>query len=152
MLVIGVLGCEEPQIGAVEFDAVEMLKVGIAILLPSHADEVDGTRFVVYIEDLGDVAGTTGDLVLQLAGAEVVEIEIAPVVTLAEPEDFVRFGKILPVDFAVAALIELRDGFVHHLAHGSSLGVGNTQPLLLVIARGGNEGEVLVVATPIGVR
>ena len=45
---------------------------------------------------------------LQLAGCQIVEIELAPVVALGEPDDFVVPGRYAPVDAAVAGLEERR--------------------------------------------
>ncbi len=102
-------------------------------------------------EDLCDVAFAVGDLVLELAGGEVVEIHLAPVVALAEPEDLVGLWQILPVDLVVAALEELRRGFGHDFANVAGFGVGHAEPLLLVVARGGDEGEVRGVVAPLHV-
>ena len=139
---IGVFGGEELLAGAVEVDAVEMLEVGVAAWLLADAEEVDGAGLLVDAEDLRDVAVAVGDLVLELAGGEVVEVEIAPVVALAEPEDFIGGGQIVPVDLAVAALEELGRGLGHDFADFAGGGVGDAEPFLLVFAGGGDEGEV----------
>jgi hypothetical protein len=128
-----------------------MLEVGIAARLFADAEEVDGAGLLVDVEDLGDVAFAVRDLVLELAGGEVVEIEIAPVVALAEPEDLVRGGQVVPVDLAVAALEELGRGLGPSLRELRRCGVGDAEPLLLVVARGGDEGEMLGVGTPLDV-
>ena len=103
------------------------------------------------MQHLRDVAVAVRDLILQLAGGQVVEIHLAPVVALAEPQNLVRLRQVLPVDLAVAALEELRRRLGHHLAHIAVRGIGHAQPLLLVIARGGDKGEMLVVVAPLHV-
>ena len=142
---IGVFGREELLSGAVEVDAVEVPEVGIAAGLLAYAEEVESAGFLVDAKDLRDIAVSVGDLAFELAGGEVVEIEIAPVVALAEPEDLIGFGQIVPVDFAVAAFVELGGGFAHDFADFAGGGVGYAEPLLLVVAGSGDEGEMGVV-------
>src|ERR1039458_1963125 len=98
-------------------NAVEMLEIGIAALLFADSDEVDGSRLLVDAQNLGDVARAVRDLVFELAGGEVVEVEIAPVVAFAEPQNFIGSGEIMPVDLSVAALEKFRCGLTHEFAN-----------------------------------
>jgi hypothetical protein len=132
--VIGVLGGEELEVLAVEADAVVGGVVGVAAVLFAYGEEVEGAGFLVDGEDLGDVAGAGGDLVLELAGGEVVEIHLAPVVAFGEPEEFVRGGQVVPVDLAVTALEELWRGLGVDVADVAGGGVGDAQPLLFMVA------------------
>src|SRR5271170_6088127 len=104
-------------------NAVEVLKIWIAALFLADPDEVNRAGRLVDAQHLRDIAVTMGNLVLELAGREVVEIEIAPVIALAEPENLVRLWQIMPIDHVVAALVKLRNRLAHHLANFSSRGV-----------------------------
>ena len=148
---IGIFRREQLLVAAVEMHAVEMLVVGIAVWLLAHADKADGARFLVDVEHLGYIAGTMRDLIFELAGGQVVEVEIAPVVALAEPENLIRVGQRMPIHFSVAALIKLGRRLAHHFAHFAGRGVGDAEPLLLVIARGGHESQVRIIRAPLNI-
>ena len=51
---VGVLGREQGEAGAVEVDAVEVDEVGIA-LFAAHAEEVEHAVLFVHAQELGDV-------------------------------------------------------------------------------------------------
>jgi hypothetical protein len=65
---VGVFWSQELEIAAIEFDAVEVLEVGVASLLFAYAEEVDGFGVFVDAEDLRDVPFAVSDLILELAG------------------------------------------------------------------------------------
>ena len=82
----GVRSC---RLTAVEVDAVVHGVIRVVARLPTDAAEVKDAGFLVDAEDLGDVPVAVGDLVLELAGGGVVEVEVAPAVALGEPEELV---------------------------------------------------------------
>ena len=88
--VIAGFGREGGEVVAVEVDAIEMREVGIVAGFAADGGEPDAARCGIDAQDLGDAAVAGGDLVLELAGAKVVEIEMAPVVALRVPEEFTR--------------------------------------------------------------
>ena len=151
-LVVGVLRRQLLQVRAVEVHTVERGEVRVATSLLTHCQEVDLPTLLVDVKHLSHVAVAVRDLVLQRARSQVVEIHLAPVVTLREPQDFVRPGEIAPVLRLVVAALEVgHDLFGHHLANVSARGVGDAQPLLLVIARGGDERQMRAVFVPLHV-
>src|ERR1019366_2247937 len=101
--VVGVVRREQHEILTVEPDAVEVNEIRVAPLLAAHAKKVDLAILLVHAQHLGDVPLALGDLVLELAGLGIIEVEMAPVVALAEPEDLAGLRQIMPVDAAVAA-------------------------------------------------
>src|ERR1019366_1803507 len=99
----------------------------------------------------GDVPLAPGDLVLELAGLGIVEVEMAPVVALAEPDDFPGLRQVAPVDTAVATFEEGGDRFFEDAAHRAGGGVGDAQHFLFMIARGGDESELGTLLIPLDV-
>src|SRR3984885_13033557 len=87
--VIGVLGGEQTEPAAVEVNAVEMFEERFAIGLFAHSHEVNNPVLLVNEQNLSHIPFAVRDLILELAGGEVVEIKIAPVIALAEPENLV---------------------------------------------------------------
>src|SRR5512140_3448892 len=104
----GILRRGQRDVPAVEVDAIDMAEVGIAARLAAGAGEVDDPGLLVHPEDLEHVAGTAGDPVLELPGAEVVEVEGAPVVPFGEADELAGGRERVPVDAAVAGLEEGR--------------------------------------------
>ena len=84
-------------------------------------------------EDLRDVAISMRNLVLQLACGQIIQIHLAPIIPLAEPQQLIRLRKVLPVHLVVAAFVELRRRLAHHVAHVASRRIGNAHPFLLMI-------------------
>src|SRR3984885_5974213 len=150
-MVVGVLWREEARFASVEAHAVEVAEIWVVIFLLADSDEIYYAVLLVDIEYLGGVARAVCDLVFSLARCQVVEVAVAPVVALAEPEDLIRAWQVMPVDLVDAALEKLGYGFGHHVTHVAGRGVGHAKPLLLVIARRGDEGEMTAVGAPFGV-
>ena len=96
----GVLGRQQRWNPAVHVHLVEMREVRVATLLAADRLDEQQPALLVDAQQLRDVAFAAGDLALQLAGLEVVEIELAPVVALGEPDHFVRRRQVAPVDRA----------------------------------------------------
>ena len=88
---------------------------------------------------------------LQLAGLQIVKVELAPVVALREPDRFVRARQVLPVDASVARLEEGLALFLEHVADRAGRGVGDAQVGLLVVARRRDERHLAAVGTPLHV-
>src|SRR5271163_982951 len=74
-----------------------------------------------------------------------------PAIALGRPDDFVRRGEVTPIHAAIARFELGGDGFFEHVANGACRGVGDSQLLVLVVARGGDEGELRCVGTPFNV-
>jgi hypothetical protein len=74
---------------------------------------------------LRDVALARGDGVLELAGGEIVQIEVSPVLSFREPDEFIGRRNIPPVDPPVAGFEERRDGFLKHFANRAGRRVGH---------------------------
>ncbi len=109
------------------------------------ADEVHGARLLVDADDLADRPLAGGDLVLQLAGREVVEVEVAPVVALGVPDHLVGGPEHAPAGdrFEVR-----RHDLVEHGAHVAGGGVGHAEHGRLVVARRRHERQLRGVGAP----
>src|SRR6185312_3788503 len=71
----------------------------------------------IDVQNLGDVADTPGDGVLQLAGLEAVEVEIAPVVALAVPDCLIGAGEVTPTYRIDAAAVVRSNAFLERRAY-----------------------------------
>src|SRR3546814_9801815 len=78
------------RLAAVERDLVEVLVVRVAPVLHADAAEPHRARPWVHAQHFGDIARAAGHRVLELAAGRVVQVQVAPVVALAEPQDLVR--------------------------------------------------------------
>src|SRR4029450_10730941 len=102
-------------------------------------------------DHLRDVALAARDRALLAARLEVVEIEMAPVVTLREPEHLVRSGQEPPVDAAVARLEERFGLLLHDVAASAGRCVRHAELLVTVIPRRGHERHSRSIGTPLHV-
>src|SRR5690606_34113623 len=84
-------------------------------------------------------------------GGGVVQVQVAPAVALAPPQDLVARGQPAPVDRVDAAFEPGRHVFVQDLADRTGVGIGYAQPHVLVVARAGGEGERPAVGRPLHV-
>ena len=150
-VVIGVLRREELEIPAVHSDPIEMPEVRIAAALSADADEVQRAVRLVYVKQLRHVAFSGRDLALLASGLQIVQIEMAPVVALGEPDHFVRSRQVPPVDPAVARFVKRLGFFLHHLADESRRRIGHAQLLALVVPRRRHECHRRTVRTPLHV-
>src|SRR5437870_7782093 len=85
-----VIGRKGNIVLAIEADAISVSEVGILSLLASIRGKPDGARLFVETRDLHDGSFALRNLVLQPAGDEIVQVEMAPVVPLRVPDEFVR--------------------------------------------------------------
>src|SRR3546814_15605400 len=67
--------------------------VGIA-RLAADALEPERARVRIQVRDPGDVPVARGDLALALAGGEVVQVQVAPVGVLTEPDELVALRQV----------------------------------------------------------
>src|SRR3546814_6527242 len=84
--VVGVFRRQQLHVAAVEADLVVAHIVGIA-RLAADALEPERARVRIQVRDPGDVPVARGDLALALAGGEVVQVQVAPVGVLTEPDE-----------------------------------------------------------------
>src|SRR3546814_917468 len=77
------------RLAAVERDLVEVLVVRIAPVLHADAAEPHRARPGIHAQHFGDVAFARRHRMLEPAACRVVQIQVAPVVALAEPQDLV---------------------------------------------------------------
>ena len=103
---------------------------------------------VTFQSPLGDLLFEHG---LRGRRRNVVEVEMPPAGALGEPEQLVGRAQVVPVHLVVAGLEELRRALVEDFAHVAVAGVGQPEPLLLVVARGGDEGQGVGVGGPLDV-
>ncbi len=130
---------------AVEADAVEVREVGVLPRLAAVGREEDGAGRLVDAHDAGHRARARRHLVLETAVGQVVEIQVAPVVALRIPQDFVGGPQHTPAGRCLeVGLLGLRkdgaDGAGRHLGHPHRGG--------LVVARGRHEGQPRGVGAP----
>src|SRR6185437_10104570 len=127
-------------------------------------------REVVHFARLGIEADDTvhiavlrrGHLALELAGAQVVQIQLAQrgggaalgpghADALRVPEELVAFWQVAKIAAALAALVLGGGGLLVHVAHRAGRGIGNAEVLVFVVARGGDEGKMAAVFAPLHV-
>src|SRR6266568_8046349 len=112
-----------------------MTEVWIASTLLRVTDEPERSALLVDSTQLRDIPIAAGDFALELSRREIVEIELTPVIALGEPDHFIRGRESAPVHSAVTGLVLRRHVFPKDIAHAAGRGVGNTEYLVLVIAR-----------------
>ncbi len=150
-LVVGAVRRQQAEPGAVEAHAVEVAEVGVSGLA-AGAEEVDGAAPRVDAQHLQHVPVAARDRVLQAAGCEVVQVEVAPAAALGEPDRLVRAGQHVPVHAVDAGLEEAGHRLLEDVAHGAGRGVRLAQRLVAMVARGGDEEELCGVRAPLDVR
>src|ERR1051325_8429232 len=89
----------------IEANAVEVTEIWVATFFLADAEEVDGAVLFIDLQHLRYVAVTAGALVLQLARGKIVEVKLAPVVALTEPDGLVGAEEPVVVDLAVARFV-----------------------------------------------
>ena len=102
--------------------------------------------------DLRHVTRARGDRVLQLAGLEIVEVEIAPVGALAVPDRLVR-GRQGNANLRSRCRCGSTSWTLssNTVAHRAGARVGDAEPFVLAVARGGHERQGLAVGRPLDV-
>ena len=81
-----------------------VLVVRVAARLAADAGEPHRARRRIQAQHFGDVPVAARSPALQLAGGEVVQVQVAPVAALAPPQHFVALRQVAPVDRVDAAL------------------------------------------------
>ena len=122
--VVAVVGRQRDLRAAVDANAIEVREVRILALLASVRRVPDRARLLIDARDLRHRTFAARDLSLQLAGVEIVEVELAPVVALRVPDHFVRRPQHAP---AGARLEVRRHRFLEHRAHRAGRRVGDAQ-------------------------
>ena len=115
----------------------------VAVDLAKRTVSISGDR-VTAIQCLK----AAGDLRLELTRAQIVQIELSPIVAFGKPYDFVRRRKESPVRPIVAAFEVGFDLLVDDIAHLAAGRICDTQCCALVISRRRNERELRVVGAP----
>ena len=119
-----------------------MAEVRIAPALPGVADEIESARLLIDATQLADVPVTAGDLHLQLTSAQIVQIELSPIIALGEPDHLVGSGQSSPVHHPIARF-ELRgDVFLQNIAHGTGRRICYAQDFVLVVPRRRDKRQV----------
>ena len=150
--VIAVLRRQQLLPLAVEADAIEVVEVRIAAGFLAVAHEVDLAGLLVHAHDPLHVAAAARDTVLQLAGGQVVQVQVDPVVALRPPDQLVRRRQHPPQVLGHRRIADLRRHLLlEQRADGAGLRVGDTHPRRLVIARAGNKRHVGAVGVPLHV-
>src|SRR5688572_32009352 len=116
-----------------------MPEVRVASALAANTLEVEHPIRFIDSKQPGDVTLAARDLVLQLAALQIVEIEVAPVVFLREPDRLITLGQVAPVDVIVAGFEEGLALFLEDLPNDARCGIRNAQVGLLMVARRGDE-------------
>src|SRR6266404_6673721 len=112
-----------------------MTEVRIASTLLCVAYEPEGSALLVDSTQVSDIPIPAGDLALELARREIVEIELPPVIALGEPDHFIRGAENMPVHSAITRLVLRCNILPKDVAHAASRCIGNAKYLVLVIAR-----------------
>src|SRR5262249_4570141 len=102
-----------------------MNKVRISPFLPADAEKIDGAVFLVYAQRLRDITLPRGDWIFQLACFEIVEVKVAPIVALGEPNHFFGRGKESPI-WPIVATFEVGIRLLLDNITDFTRGVGDT--------------------------
>ncbi len=140
---------EQDRRATVQAGLPQLLVVRVDAGGAADAAEPHGARNRIDLEQLGDVAFAGGDGVLELAGGQVVQVELAPVGALGKPDRLVGLRQVGPAGRAVAAFVLGLDVLGEHRAHLAGGRIGDPEPGILVEARGGDEGQRLAVRCPL---
>src|SRR5438093_9961182 len=81
-----------------------MSEVWVASFLLSHGQKIDEPIFLVDAQDLRNITLTPCDRTLQVADLEIVEVKLAPVLTLREPNNLTGARKKSPIRAVLPAL------------------------------------------------
>ena len=128
-----------------------MREVRVLAFLAPQPDKIKHAIFFIHAQQLRDHPIAGSDLVFQFARRQIVKIQVAPIVALGKPNDFVRTRQVAPVHPPPAGFVLRRGRFFEYVAHRSSRSIGHTQLLMFMIARGRNECQVRAVRAPLHV-
>ena len=150
--VIAIFRREHRELLSVHPDPAEVAEVRIATRRLAHALKPQRPRLFIHPDELRHVARTTRDLALQLARCEIVQVELAPIVSLREPDHFVGRGQHTPVGRTNPRLVLRQHDLLEHVAHRAGMRVGHAEVRLLVIARRRHERHVRSIGIPLHIR
>src|SRR5260370_27057726 len=134
-----------------ESNEVEEAEIGIAPLLAPHAEKIQHPVLFIDYQQLSDIPVAVGDLPLDLAGFEVAQVEMSPIVSLREPDQLARSRKITPIHASVSRFEEGRHLFIQPFPNCARGSVCHTKALLLVVARCRDERQMRAVRAPLHV-
>ncbi len=148
---VGILRRQQLHAAAIEAHLVEMHEVRVPAGFAAHAFEREAAACDVKVRDLRHVPVAGGDLPFQLAGGQVVQVQVAPVGFLAEPQELVALRQVAPVHRPQRgrALVLGGHGLPVDVAYLASGGVGHPQQRGLVAAVGADKGQGLAVSGPL---
>src|SRR5215471_9907069 len=133
---------QERKVLAVESHAVQVAEIRILARLFSASQKIHNTFLFIHPDKLRHHPIAARDLVLQLAGGEIVEIKVSPVAAFGEPNNFVGASQVMPVRPARPARFILRSYFLfQHVAHLAGGGVRYPECGLLMVAGTGNKDQ-----------
>ena len=143
-----ILRRQQHQVCAVKAGAVQVNEIGIAALLFTGAEEIHHPILFVHSEGSRNIAVTRGNRIFELAGSQIVKIQMTPVIALREPDHLVGCGQKPPVRQIVSAVESCRYSLLDDIADLSGCGVRHAEGGVFMIARGGHECELVAVCTP----
>jgi hypothetical protein len=152
---VRILGREQRHAAAVEARTVEVHEVRVAACFTADTREVDGAAAAVHVQQLRHVPRAARHLPLQCAGAQVVQVEVPPVVALRPPQHLVRRRQHPPVLAAHVhpPRLELRRHRLReHRADRARRRVGHAQRHVAGITGDGDERDVRAVGVPLHVQ
>src|SRR5882757_9753247 len=94
------LRAQAPSGGTVEVDAVQIPIVRIA-RLPTAAGEVNNAALLIDIDDVADQPVAAGNAVDQIAGNNIVAVQMPPAVTLGKPDQLAAVSHDSHIDGVV---------------------------------------------------
>ena len=111
-----------------------MSEVWVALFLLSNPDKIDEPIGLVHPQGLRNVTLTARDRTLQAPGLKIVEVKLAPVIALREPNDLIRAWKKSPVRAVLPALEIGRDSFLDDVSDASLDSISYTKSSAFVVA------------------
>ena len=148
---VGVLSAQKRETRAVEVDTVEMTVIGVSLRILSPGREVQLAPPLVDMDDISDQPRTLGDLMHELSGLSVVQIEMPPSVAFREPDDLGTVAQYTDVGTGTEQRVELDVGGSALFNDGPRLpggGIGHAKLNRLVAPSAMNEVDALPVFAP----
>ncbi len=73
---VRILWCQKLHVVAIKTDAIEMREIRITTCIFPYSQKVNDLLLLIDIQHLRDIAFTFGDLILQLASFQIIQVQL----------------------------------------------------------------------------
>ena len=112
-----------------------MNEVWVASFLLSNREKIGEPILLVHPQDLRNITLTARDRSLQFSGLEIIEVKVAPVITLREPDHLTGAWKNSPIRAVLPALEKGRHFFLDDVPDVPIPDVTHTKSRAFVVTR-----------------